>query len=89
MASLKKLTPVVVEWLDILDGGGEWQQPHTTPSPVQVRTVGYIHKRNKRHIVLIRDYYDLDGHRTIGGALAIPLGCIVKITDLAPKQNEP
>lgn len=82
MATLKKLKPVLVEWLDILDGGGEWQPPHTTPSPVKVRTVGYLYKSNKKHIVLIRDYFDLDGHRTIGGALAIPFGCIVKITNL-------
>lgn len=71
--------------MDILDGGGEWQ--HTTPAPVKVRTVGFIYKRNKRHIVLIRDYYDLEGHRTIGGALAIPNGCIHRIIDLSPKNE--
>lgn len=85
MAPLKKLSPVLVEWMDILDGGGEWQT--RTPAPVKVRTVGFIYKRNRKHIVLIRDYYDLDGHRTIGGALAIPTGCIHRILELSPKDD--
>lgn len=85
MATFKRLKHVLVEWMDIVDGGGEWQTK--TPSPVKVRTVGYLYERNKKHIVIIRDYYDLDGHRTIGGTLAIPVGCIHRMVDLEPKKS--
>lgn len=86
MATFQKLKPILVEWMDIVDGGGEWQTD--TPSPVKVRTIGYLYKQTKKHIVVIRDYHDMDGHRTIGGTLAIPNGCIHRVVNLVPK-NEP
>lgn len=82
---LSRLKPVLIEWLDIVDGGAEWRTD--TPSPVKVRTVGYIYRRTQKHIVVIRDYHDLEEHRTIGGSLAIPTGCIVKITHLSPTPS--
>ena len=81
MASPKKLRPVLVEWHDILDGGSEWQDDGDI-SPVTVMTVGFMLSKGPKHIVVIRDYFDHDDKRTFGGRLAIPSGCIVKITQL-------
>jgi hypothetical protein len=81
MASPKKLRPVLVEWHDILDGGSEWQDDGDI-SPVTVKTVGFMLSKGPKHIVVIRDYFDHDDKRTFGGRLAIPSGCIVKITQL-------
>lgn len=82
MAALKKLKPVLVEWRDILDGGSEWHDDGEI-APVTVMTVGFLLSKRPEHIVIIRDYYDQDGKRTLGGRLAIPVGCVVKITNLA------
>ena len=78
----KKLKPVLVEWHDILDGGGEWQDDDGNLAPVTVRTVGFLLSKGPKHIVVTRDYFDNDGKRTLGGRLAIPVGCIVKIQNL-------
>ena len=85
VAKLKRLPAVLVDWLDILDGGSEWQEG--TISPVRVRTVGFLLSESRKHIVLVRDYFDMDGKRTLGGRLAIPLGCIQKMTTLAPREG--
>lgn len=79
---MKPLKPVMVEWHDILDGGGEWSDGHEL-EPVTVLTVGYLLSKGPKHIVVVRDYYDHEGKRTYGGKLAIPVGCIVKIQNLA------
>lgn len=79
----KRLKPVMVEWQDILDGGAEWQDG--VIAPVLVRTTGFLLTENKKHVVLVRDYFDLDGKRTLGGQLAIPLGCIKRMVELVPK----
>lgn len=81
MATRKELRPVLVEWHDIVDGGGEWQDDEHL-SPVTVYTVGYLLSKGSKHIVVMRDYYDQEGRRTYGGKLAIPTGCIVKIQNL-------
>lgn len=81
MATIKRLRPVMVEWHDILDGGGEWQDDGDI-APVTVFSAGFMLSKGPKHIVLVRDYYDHDGKRTLGGRLAIPVGCIVKITQL-------
>jgi len=39
--------------------------------------------KGPKHIVVVRDYYDHEGKRTYGGKLAIPVGCVVKIQNLA------
>lgn len=86
MASIpirKRLKPVTVEWQDILDGGGEWQDGLI--SPVLVRTSGFLLSQNKNHVVIVRDYYDQDGKRILGGQLAIPVGCIKRLLVLEPK----
>jgi hypothetical protein len=82
MPNAKPLMPVLVEWHDIIDGGGEWADDEHL-SPVTVYTAGFLLKKGKKHIVLVRDYYDDEGRRTYGGKLAIPTGCIVKMTGLA------
>lgn len=79
MATLKKLRAVLVEWHDILDGGAEWQESGEL-EPVTVMTAGFLLSRGSKHIVIVRDYYDHDGKRTYGGKLAIPAGCIVRIS---------
>lgn len=79
----RRLKPVMVEWQDILDGGAEWHDGII--APVLVRTTGFLLAENKKHVVLVRDYFDLDGKRTLGGQLAIPLGCIRRMIVLAPK----
>lgn len=81
MATLKKLKPVLVEWSDILDGGAEWNDDHEL-EPVTVFTAGFILSKGPKHIVVVRDYFDHDGKRTLGGRLAIPVGCITKIVGL-------
>lgn len=87
---LRPLKPVLVEWSDILDGGGDW---HTHDGkhikPVRVRTVGYLLFTSKKHIVVARDYFDQDGQRTLGGRLAIPCGCIEKIVYLTASDQKP
>jgi hypothetical protein len=88
--TLKPLKPVLVEWSDILDGGAEWHQHDGKHlKPVRVRTVGYLMHVNRKHIVIVRDYYDSDGKRTLGGRLAIPCGCIEKIVYLAATDEKP
>jgi hypothetical protein len=81
MAKSKELAPVLVEWSDIIDGGGEWHDDAHL-EPVTVYTVGYLVSKGRKHIVIVRDYFDCDGRRTFGGKLAIPIGCVVKIQSL-------
>jgi hypothetical protein len=81
MATLKRLRPVLVEWLDIIDGGGEWSDDHEL-EPVTVYTTGFMLSKSLTRVVIVRDYYDHEGKRTLGGRLAIPVGCIVKIQNL-------
>lgn len=81
---MKRLKPVLVVWRDILDHGADWHHDgDADPRPVRVSTVGYLKSETKQHIVIARDYYDLNGKRTHGGLLAIPRGCIVSVTELA------
>jgi hypothetical protein len=81
MATLKKLRPVIVEWSDILDGGSDWSEEHEL-EPVTVLTAGFMLSKGQKHIVVVRDYYDHDGKRTLGGRLAIPAGAVVRIQSL-------
>lgn len=81
MATLKKLKPVLVEWQDIIDGGAEWSDDHEL-EPVTVLTAGFLLSKSQKHIVVVRDYYDHDGKRTLGGRLSIPVGTVVKIQNL-------
>lgn len=87
---LKPLKPVLVEWSDILDGGSEWH-PHDGEQikPVRVKSTGYLLSVNKKHIVIVRDYFDCDGKRTLGGRLAIPTGCIERILYLNQSDLKP
>ena len=89
-ATLKPLKPVMLEWSDILDGGAEWHQ-HDGKflKPVRVKTVGYLLHVNKKNIVIVRDYFDIEGKRTLGGRLAIPCGCIEKILYLVQTDERP
>jgi hypothetical protein len=82
MATLKKLKPVLVEWADILDGGAEWSDGHEL-EPVTVYTAGFLLSKGPKHIVVVRDYYDHEDKRVLGGRLAIPVGCITRIQNLA------
>jgi hypothetical protein len=82
MATLKKLKAVLVEWRDIIDGGGEWSDDHEL-EPVTVYTVGFLLSKGQQHIVIVRDYFDHEGKRTLGGRLSIPVGTVVKIQTLA------
>jgi len=81
----QKLRLALVEWSDIVDGGGEWDSGEEPLIPVTVQTVGFILSKGKKHIVLVRDYFDQDGKRTLGGRLAIPIGCVERITMLVPR----
>lgn len=90
-ATLKPLKPVLVEWSDILDGGAEWHEHDVKHplKPVRVKTIGYLLSVSKKHIVIVRDYFDHDGKRTLGGRLAIPCGCIEKIVYLVLSEDRP
>ena len=81
MAALKKLKAVLVEWSDILDGGADWSDEHEL-DPVTVLTAGFLLSKSQTRVVIVRDYFDNDGKRTLGGRLAIPVGCIVRIQNL-------
>jgi hypothetical protein len=81
MATIKKLKPVLVEWQDIIDGGGEWSDDHEL-EPVTVWTAGFILSKGPKHIVIVRDYYDHEEKRTFGGRLSIPVGTVVRIQNL-------
>lgn len=85
---LGQLKPICIEWDDIFDDGSDWAGHDETAKvkPVRVKTVGYLLSENKKHIVLVRDYYDHDGKRTYGGRLAIPVGCIVRRTALGVQK---
>ena len=85
--TLRPLKPILIEWDDILDGGGEWQSNDKPLKPVRVKTIGYLLSESQKHIVLVRDYFDLEGHRTLGGRIAIPTGCIVRRVSLTPTPN--
>jgi hypothetical protein len=82
MATLKKLKAVLVEWQDIIDGGGEWSDDHEL-EPVTVFTAGFLLSKGQKHIVIVRDYYDHEEKRTFGGRLSIPVGTVVRIQNLA------
>lgn len=82
---LKNLQTITVEWDDIHDGGGEWDSSGKPLKPVRVKTTGYLLSESPKHIVIVRDYFDHDGHRTLGGKLAIPTGCIVRMVHLTAK----
>ena len=87
---LRPLKPVLVEWSDILDGGAEWHAHDGKHiKPVRVKTVGYLMFESKKHIVVVRDYFDHEGQRTLGGRLAIPCGCIEKIVYLNATDQKP
>lgn len=88
MKVMRPLKPVTVVWRDIFDDGPNWQDGSTSLNPVTVRTTGYLLSDNAKHIVLVRDYYDHNGHRTLGGRVAIPKGCIDKITYLVAKATK-
>jgi hypothetical protein len=81
MAAIKKLKPVLVEWSDIIDGGAEWSDDHEL-EPVTVLTAGFLLSKGPKHIVVVRDYFDHEEKRTLGGRLSIPVGCIVRIQNL-------
>jgi hypothetical protein len=81
MATFKKLKPVLVEWQDIIDGGGEWSDDHEL-EPVTVFTAGFLLSKGQKHIVIVRDYYDHEEKRTFGGRLSIPVGTVVRIQSL-------
>lgn len=88
--TLKPLKPVLVEWSDILDGGPEWHEHDgKNLKPVRVKTIGYLMTTSQKHIVIVRDYFDQEGKRTLGGRLAIPTGCIEKIVYLAITNEKP
>lgn len=83
---MRPLRPVTVEWHDIFDEGSEWIYHDAKPTkPVKVRSTGYLLSENDKFIVMVRDYYDHDGKRTLGGRVAIPRGCITKMVFLGPK----
>lgn len=83
---LRPLKPVTVEWNDIFDEGSEWiHHDAKATKPVKVRSTGFLLSQHEKYIVLVRDYYDHDGKRTLGGRVAIPTGCITKITHLTGK----
>jgi hypothetical protein len=84
----RPLKPVTVIWRDIFDDGPNWQDGDTHLLPVIVKTTGYLLTDNKKHIVVVRDYYDHQGKRTLGGRVAIPKGCIDKITYLVAKPDK-
>lgn len=89
--NLKPLKPVLVEWSDILDGGPDWHE-HDVKNPlkpVRVKTTGYLLSVSQKHIVIVRDYFDQDGKRTLGGRLAIPCGCIERIVYMAATDSKP
>lgn len=88
---LKPLKPVLVEWSDILDGGAEWHEHDAKHplKPVRVKTTGYLLSVSRKHIVIVRDYFDFEGKRTLGGRLAIPCGCIERIIYLASTNEKP
>lgn len=77
----KPLKPVLVTWFDIVDGGSDWSEEHEL-EPVTVLSAGFLLSKGQKHVVIVRDYYDHDGKRTLGGRLAIPVGAIVKIQNL-------
>jgi len=89
--TLKPLKPVLVEWSDILDGGAEWHEHDAKHplKPVRVKTTGYLLSVSRKHIVIVRDYFDCEGKRTLGGRLAIPVGCIEKIVYLDQTNVKP
>lgn len=89
--NLKPLKPVLVEWSDILDGGSEWHEHDAKHQlkPVRVKTTGYLLSISQKHIVIVRDYFDQDGKRTLGGRLAIPCGCIERIVYMAATDSKP
>lgn len=85
---MRPLQPVTVEWNDIFDEGSEWIHHDAKPTkPVKVRSTGYLLSKNEKFVVLVRDYYDHDGKRVFGGRVAIPTGCIDKISYLAKKPS--
>lgn len=83
---MKEPKLVEIVWHDILDSGSDWVHGEEMPKPVTVKTVGYIVEKKKSHITLTRDFYHLDGKRTLGGIITIPKGVIMQINELAAKS---
>lgn len=84
----RQLPPITVEWNDIFDEGADWIEHDAKPTkPVKVRSTGYLLTKNSRFLVMVRDYFDHEGKRTLGGRVAIPTGCIDRITYLVRKPE--
>ena len=73
----------MVVWQDVTDCGHEWQDGLT--APVIVRSTGFLLNQTPQHVVLVRDYVDHDGSRTLGDQVAIPVGCVKRVILLDPR----
>lgn len=74
---------VEVEWQDAAQHRG-WHKPNQLATVAQCRTIGYLIDDLKSHVVVAMSS-EVTGD--YGDAMAIPRGCVVKITTLVPKQT--
>lgn len=80
MAYLHKHTPVVVDWLDAWSDGEAWESvDHKPVGDVNVRSIGYVFKHDKKGILL---YTSATSEGSVGGFHFVPKGMIKQITQI-------
>ena len=79
---------VMIEWLDSMGVGGEWQCPDCLkdPEPVVCRSVGWIVRETEDYIVVASHHHAGDcneeASEQVCGTMAITKATVRRITDL-------
>jgi len=77
---------IVIDWVDSKGCSSSWDfiddmQPML---PVQIRTVGFIERNNKKYITVFQSY----SNDQVVGRMTIPKCCVLKITKLKSPPNK-
>lgn len=70
---------VIVEWGDAWTSG-KWSDDDSSNEPVQVVTIGWVEKQDKKGITVVGRICNDDGELGTGVRSFIPAGMITKIT---------
>lgn len=76
---------VEVVWEDsAAPATGFWRPADETLNPVVVHSVGYVHERNARKLVLVSGYHTKP--KRVAGMEVIPMSAVRKVTRLRGKR---
>ena len=84
----KRKPMVEVIWEDSAAAEGSfWRPGDRTISPVMIRSVGYVHERTKKKLVLIDGYHSAIEDSQVSGLQVIPASAIRKVRKLRAVQK--